>query len=298
MKERAKLENKSEKPHQDEKGESDAGAPGLTRREWILRLGEAVVLAGFSGSAPELLGAPFASAQPNLLPPGLYDASPEHMAHVLFRDQRFIAPPAGSETEYATPRADGSKPLFFPPEDFKLARRVVELMLNSTRNAAAAPGLAPVDSQTLDEIAEWIDLVLSQAAGTSEAAKNLTAQHRELAAHYYGEEAVRRLETADPQKTWREGLAWLDQESRKRSGQGFSSVAEAEQLELLDSISDSASNSGHQHGAQRTDTPGTRLYRLLKIETVRGYYSSRSGLKELDYKGNAFYPESPGCPGK
>jgi hypothetical protein len=31
---------------------------------------------------------------------------------------------------------------------------------------------------------------------------------------------------------------------------------------------------------------------------IRGFYTSRLGLKELDYKGNAFYAESPSCPNK
>src|ERR1700689_4757852 len=81
--------------------------PGLTRRQWILRLGEAAVLAGFSGSASEELAAgyepqaPGAAVVPTALPPGLYDPSGEHMAHALLRDDRFVTPPAGSETEYA-----------------------------------------------------------------------------------------------------------------------------------------------------------------------------------------------------
>ena len=40
---------------------------------------------------------------------------------------------------------------------------------------------------------------------------------------------------------------------------------------------------------------GTRFYDLLKAESIRGFYTSRRGLKELDFKGNSFYAESPGC---
>jgi hypothetical protein len=271
---------------------------GLTRREWILRLGEAAILAGFSGAAAE------ANAGPELqltsegiastaLPPGLYDASPEHMAHVLFRDARFITPPPGSETEYAMPHAGTFQPAFFSADEFKVARRLVEFMLNFHGDAANLP---PVDGETLDEVAEWIDLVLSQAAATREAARNLSKQHRELAMHYYGEEAVRRLETADPDAAWRQGLTWLDQESHKLGGQGFLNLSEAQQLQLLTSISDTASRIGGQGGNQASESPGGRFYRVLKTETIRSYYTSRAGLKELDYQGNAFHPESPGCP--
>jgi hypothetical protein len=274
-------------------GETGPMPQGLTRREWILRLGEAAVLAGFSGAASEALTAPPAAIDSKKLPPGLYDPSGERMAHVLQREGRFVTPPAGSETEYAAPYAARFAPAFFSEEDFNVARRLVGLMLNS--GADTAIGLPAVDNGTVDEIAQWIDLALSQAAATRDAAKSLTVQHRELALHFYGEEAVRRLETTDPEKTWRDGLAWFEQESRKLSGQGFLSLAEAQQLELLDSIGDSHRTMGNRDDSRRAETPGTELYRLLKGEIIQGYYTSRSGLKELDYQGNAFHAESPGC---
>lgn len=275
----------------------EAKSAGLTRREWILRLGEAAVLAGFSGVAADGLTSPESLTVPDTassiaLPPGLYDPSGEHMAHVLFRDSRFITPPPGSETEYAVARtASAFEPAFFSQEDFKVARRLVVLVLNSRAGGEAGSGLSPVDEETADEIAEWIDLTLSQAAATREAAKKLSAQHRELAIHYHDEEAVRRLETSDPEKGWKEGLAWLEAESHKTFNQGFPALTEVQQVQLLDSIGDLKSNANRE-------TAGTGFYRLLKNATIRGYYTSRAGLKELDYKGNAFYPESPGCPNK
>ena len=271
-------------------------AEGLTRRQWILRLGEAAVLAGFSGAAAEALTntqLPTASATTGSagLPPGLYESSGEHMAHVLFRDSRFIAPPPGSETEYAVAHAaTGFEPAFFSRDEFKIARRLVELVLNSQADAASGSGIAPVENDTVDEITEWIDLALSQSAATREAATNLSSQHRELAVHYYGGEAVRRLETADLEKGWKEGLAWLQEESNTR-GQNFLGLSEAQQIQLLDSISTLKGNAG-------AEGPAGNFGRLLKASTIQGYYTSRAGLKELDYKGNAFYPESPGCPNK
>jgi hypothetical protein len=40
---------------------------------------------------------------------------------------------------------------------------------------------------------------------------------------------------------------------------------------------------------------GTRVFNFLKEETVRGFYTSRVGLKELNNQGGSFYGESPGC---
>jgi hypothetical protein len=33
----------------------------------------------------------------------------------------------------------------------------------------------------------------------------------------------------------------------------------------------------------------------MRSRTLDGFYTSQQGLEELDYKGNAFYAESPGC---
>jgi hypothetical protein len=37
------------------------------------------------------------------------------------------------------------------------------------------------------------------------------------------------------------------------------------------------------------------FYELVRNQAIRGYFTSAEGLKELDYKGNAYYPYCPGC---
>jgi Gluconate 2-dehydrogenase subunit 3 len=279
-------------PETDQAGTSEK-ASALTRRQWFLRLGETVALAGFSGVAGEELPAVDAQAvaipEGHTLPPGLYDPSGDHMKHVLFRDDPFIIRPPGSETEYARPHPHPFNPAFFSHDDFQIVRRLAALMLNAQGNAASAGGIAAVRTETSDEIAEWIDLVVSEAAGVREAAKRVSAQHRALAVTHYGEEAVRQLETGDPQATWREGLASLKQKSEERFGEGFVILTGSQQAEILSAYAESSPD-------EKIESAGTRLYRLLKNQTVEGYYTSQAGLKELDYKGNTFYAESPGCP--
>ena len=46
--------------------------------------------------------------------------------------------------------------------------------------------------------------------------------------------------------------------------------------------------------AATQDAVGTFLS-FLKERAVEGYYTSPEGLRELNYKGNSFYAESPGC---
>ena len=47
--------------------------------------------------------------------------------------------------------------------------------------------------------------------------------------------------------------------------------------------------------------PGTaerKFYELARTEAIRGYYTTAAGLNELDYRGNAYYGDCPGCEGK
>ena len=43
------------------------------------------------------------------------------------------------------------------------------------------------------------------------------------------------------------------------------------------------------------ENAGNPFIAWLKRRVLDGFYTSRQGLQELDYKGNAFWPESPGC---
>jgi Gluconate 2-dehydrogenase subunit 3 len=282
----------------------------LTRRQWLLRLGEAAALAGFGGIAPEDLKAagagPIVSAAElqmasrpaaqGPLPPGLYDASADHLTHVLMRDERFVTIPPGSETEYAQPHAQPYSPRFFSHEEFQVVRQLVRLMLNTLPDAGQdrheAPAPAPVGTETVDEVAEWIDLAVAQSALVRQAARSLSAQHRTLAIRYYGAEEVQQRETSDPQKTWKDGLAWLQEECSRLAGGSFLDLSEAEQSNTLSRVEKST------YAAAQAVGPGPQLYLLLKRQVMEGYYTSQAGLKELDDQGNAFHGESPGCPDK
>jgi hypothetical protein len=296
----------SELPKSNHEAPADNGSPsGLTRREWLLRLGEAAVLAGFAGIPPEHASAaslpvpPVAQSQTGsspaavALPPGLYDPSADHLTHVLMRDQRFVTPPPGSETEYAAPPPEPYTPAFFSADEFPVVRRLVWLTLNTSYEEPAQS--QPVSEETVNEVAEWIDLVVSESRSVRQAAQSLSAQHRTLAVRYYGAEEVQQLETSDPQKTWKDGLAWLHGESSRLSNSGFLALSQAQQSNLLSRVEKSTYG---PPPASQAEAPGPELYRLLKRQVIEGYYTSQVGLKELDYQGNAFHGESPGCPKK
>jgi len=287
---------------QQEIANGDEAPSGLTRRQWLLRLGEAAALAGFSGisdlhaansEAPAAadLRTATSSASAVALPPGLYDASAGHLTHVLMRDQRFVTPPRGSETEYARLHPDPFVPAFFTADEFPVVRRLAWLILNGSFEQRARS--SPASDEAVDEVAQWIDLAVSQSAAVRERARHLSAPHRALAVRYYGREEVEVLETFEPQKIWRDGLAWLHQQAAPIASNGFLHLPETQQTALLKNMIPS----GGEAQAEFEDA-GSRLGRLLKRQVIEGYYTSPAGLKEIDYQGNAFHGESPGCPEK
>jgi hypothetical protein len=235
----------------------------LTRRRWLMQLGGGVVLTGWSG----------ADLDAAELPPGVYQASREHLGHALAG--RPVAP--GGETELVELRAAALQPAFFSRDEYQTILRLTAALL----------GEAP-ETPVVREIAGWIDLTVSEAPAVRAAALALSPPNRTLAMHYYGAGAVRKLEEFDAQKIVRDGLAWLDAASQRKHGGGFNSVTQAEQLTIVESIADNRPDRGSKN-------PGALFFVYLKERVIDGFYTSRAGLDELGYRGNAFYASPPGC---
>ena len=246
----------------------------LTRRQWLLKLGQLVAVAGFSGLAPELGSAlPDAEEQESrALPPGLYYPSQEHLSHALGDLGSMHAIPPGSETDYVKPSSLSFRPQFFSDEEFRIVKRYAEILLGK------------VDSGALAQSVQWLDSYLYSKAGVRQAALNLDPLHRVLAVAYYGEPAVRELETSDPETVVRSGIAALEQLSIEHYGQGFLEIEESQQTKILATIS-----------RAEADRSLRKFSETTRVEIVRGYYTSAEGLQELDYKGNWYYAACPGC---
>ena len=233
----------------------------VTRRQWLLRVGGGVVLAGWSDV--DLTAAE--------LPPGVYEPSREHLGHAL------AGHPVGADgdSELVQMRAAAFQPAFFQTDQYRTLVHLTALML----------GESP-DAPIVHEIAEWIDLTVSDSAAIRSAARALSPPNRTLAMHYYGAPSVRKLEDFDAQKICREGLAWLDAASHRAGG--FLSLDGLSQTALVKSISDGRPE-------PRSENAGTRFFAYLKERVFDGFYTSRVGLDELGYRGNAFYVSPPGC---
>jgi Gluconate 2-dehydrogenase subunit 3 len=261
----------------DDEEPDEALDPELTRRLWMLSVGETALGLAFAGA----LGA--SPTQSISLPPGLYLPLTDHLGHALDGAGRLHPIPPASPTDYVRPRTGAFEPLFFSPSEFAVVHRLTDLILGEEPEARNN-GQATV----VEEVAEWIDLRVASSAGTREAALALDPSHRAVMVAYHGAGAVHDLETSDLQKLCRDGLAWLEDESKLRHKTNFLGLGQKDQLEMLALISDQPVN-------KETEMSGTGFYKLIKSEVIRGFYTSQVGLKELDFKGNAFYARSPGC---
>lgn len=245
----------------------------VTRRQWILRLGEVVALVGVSGLVPDaaalLQSAPVAAVA---LPPGLFDPSEEHLVHAL-ATAKFTLPP-GTETDYVDPKVPYQLQ-FFSPEEFRIITRFVEILLGS------------VDRDVIKQTVNWLDLYLHSSNSVRDAAQHLDPLHRILAVEFFGEASVRELETYDPATIVREGLKSLHELTINGHRVSFLDLTPAQQANVIQASGTEAASPAYK-----------KLFDVFRRESVRGYYTSAKGLEDLDYQGNAFYTECPGCEGK
>jgi hypothetical protein len=251
-----------------------------TRRSWMVTISQAAVGLGLSGSTQAH------TQPPQQLPPGLYLPSSDHLSHALMSTEEFHPVPPGCPTDYIVPRTGPFNPLFFSASEFAVIRRLTGLLLGevSTHDENDHQGAA-------QDVAEWIDLRVWSAGGVREAALRIHPLYRDLAVAYHGSAKVRQLEISDPANTCREGLAWINATAQAQHSREFLALETEQQVSMLDSVSD-------ERADKKLHNSGTRLFDFLKTETAKGFYTSRAGLKELDFKGNAFYARSPGCNSK
>ncbi|HKS05971.1 MAG TPA: gluconate 2-dehydrogenase subunit 3 family protein [Gemmatimonadaceae bacterium] len=100
----------------------------------------------------------------------------------------------------------------------------------------------------------------------------------------------------NPRTQMRNGLTWLDQESQRRFAKVYADAAQADRNKILDDIAWPARATGAfttpMSAGQQTPVAWFNTFRNL---TASGYFSSRVGLKALNYTGNVFVREWKGA---
>ena len=91
------------------------------------------------------------------------------------------------------------------------------------------------------------------------------------------------------QKSFLEGLAWLEARSLELHGKPFVRLSTEQHTALLTPLADP----GNKNSAERG---GLRFFEELKDLTIFGYYTSKIGMEqELEYGGDDYHAEFPGA---
>jgi hypothetical protein len=101
--------------------------------------------------------------------------------------------------------------------------------------------------------------------------------------------ALREVEDDAMRLAMRGGLAWLDAESGRRFGRTFVDTAPAQRTAILDDIAWPAK-------APPALANGAAFLSDLRDLVATAFWSSRTGVRDLQYQGNVALPEWTGCP--
>ena len=93
----------------------------------------------------------------------------------------------------------------------------------------------------------------------------------------------------DGRTPMRGGIAWLDNECYERFGKTFVAATPAEQTAVLDDIA-------WPKKAKPEMSQGVAFFNMFRDMTASGFWTSKIGVADLDYRGNTFVREWTGCP--
>lgn len=91
------------------------------------------------------------------------------------------------------------------------------------------------------------------------------------------------------QQSFRAGLAWLDAEMQRRFAATFADADVGQQRALLDDIA-------WPDRAPEALEDGVEFFNRFRDMTAAGFFSSRIGYEDLEFRGNEFVAEWNGCP--
>jgi gluconate 2-dehydrogenase gamma chain len=87
------------------------------------------------------------------------------------------------------------------------------------------------------------------------------------------------------------GLIWLEATCNRRYGKSYLEATPDQQKEIIDLIA-------FRKYAEKDPSlaTGVNIFEFLRNLTLDGYFTSEIGIKYLQYIGNDYLPEFPGCP--
>jgi hypothetical protein len=165
-------------------------------------------------------------------------------------------------------------------------RVAIERAVGAAKRALAKQGTSGVayvpDFFTAEEwraVRVLVDLVIPADAGSGSATDAAVPEYMDFMA----------LDRANMQPSFRNGLKWLDDESKRRFTLPFADLEPAQQSAILDDIAWPAR-------ARPEMRDGVQFFNFFRDQTASGFWSSRMGVEDLRYMGNTYMAEWNGCP--
>lgn len=97
------------------------------------------------------------------------------------------------------------------------------------------------------------------------------------------------VDQPERQVLMRGGIKWLDSECHKQFGQPFVKGTPAQQTAICDALA-------YPEKARPEHSHGVRFFSAVRDLTATGFFTSKIGIADLDYKGNTFVPTWTGAP--
>ena len=98
------------------------------------------------------------------------------------------------------------------------------------------------------------------------------------------------------QVAMRGGLALVDRLAVSRFGKNVVAATDAERRQLLDEIARIPDEQNSKTAAERGLTPAIAFFNSFRDLTATGFFTSKTGIADLQYQGNVFVAEWTGCP--
>ena len=197
-----------------------------------------------------------------------------------FRLWAFACDHEDSESEAVAKNQGPYQPLFFTADEYATIERLSELIIpNDGEPGAREAG-----------VAEFIDFMVANSVNVRKRSYQPQTTRRAVLENERVPDALQSQQGLQYQ--FRYGVAWMEAHARRLHGQSFRECSEEQQTEMLEHLA-------YKDRYRQGEEDGRAFYKMIRQYTVSGFYTTRMGLEQLDFKGlQVFWTERPECPHK
>jgi len=170
------------------------------------------------------------------------------------------------------------QPQFFSADEFAMIERLTDLIIpNDGQPGAREAG-----------VSEFIDFMVANSVAVGMHSYQPPSRRKPVNERSRVPDVLKSRQAV--QYLFRYGVNWIEAHAQRLCGRSFRECTEEQQTEMLEHLAYKA-----RYRAGEED--GQAFFRLIREYTVMGFYTSRIGLEQLDFKGlQVSWAEMPECP--